>query len=66
MTAPAIPESCRDASAVTGAAGDALTGKVIVDDRGKAAAGAMPSNGEPAKTIDGLNTGSIEKALAAI
>ena len=59
VTVAAIPESYQDVSAVTAAAGDVLTGKVIVDDTGKAVAGSMPNNGELAKTMDGLTTDSV-------
>ena len=60
VTVSPIPESYQDVSAVTAAAGDVLTGKVIVDDTGKAVAGSMPNNGELTKTMDGLTTASIE------
>ena len=60
VTVSPIPESYPDVSAVTAAAGDVLTGKVIVDDTGKAVAGSMPNNGELTKTMDGLTTASIE------
>ena len=60
VTVSPIPESYQDVSAVTAAAGDVLTGKVSVDDTGKAVAGSMPNNGELTKTMDGLTTASIE------
>ena len=48
-----IPESYQDVSAVTAAAEDVLTGKVIVDDKGKAVAGSMPNNGGVDKILAG-------------
>ena len=60
VTVAPIPESYQDVSAVTAAAGDVLTGKVIVDDTGKAIAGSMPNNGELAKSLNGLTTVSVE------
>lgn len=59
VTVAAIPESYQDVSAVTAAAGDVLTGKIIVDGAGKAVAGSMPNNGELSKTMDGLTTDSV-------
>ena len=60
VTVAPIPGSYQDVSAVTAAAGDVLTGKVIVDNTGKAIAGSMPNNGELAKAMDGLTTASVE------
>ena len=60
VTVAPIPESYQDVSAVTAAAGDVLTGKVIVDGTGKAVAGSMPNNGELSKTMDGLTVTSVE------
>ena len=59
VTVAPIPGSYQDVSAVTAAAGDVLTGKVVVDSTGKAVAGSMPNNGELAKTMDGLSTVSV-------
>ena len=54
VTVKPIPESYQDVSVVTAEAGDVLTGKIFVDAEGITTAGAMPHNGEMAKTIDGL------------
>lgn len=51
VTVGAIPESYQDVSAVTAAAGDVLTGKIIVDAAGKSIPGAMPNNGNISKTL---------------
>ena len=58
VTVGAVPEVYQDVSAVTAAAADVLTGKVIVDAAGKTVAGAMPNNGVLALTIDGLAAAS--------
>ena len=59
VTVEAIPESYQDVSAVTAEAGDVLTGKIFVGAEGVAVPGAMPSNGELAKTLDGLTVMSV-------
>ena len=59
VTVAPIPGSYQDVSAVTAAAGDVLTGKVVVDSTGKAVAGSMPNNGALAKTMDGLTATSV-------
>ena len=47
----AIPSNLQDVSTVTAAAGDVLSGKVIVDAEGKQVAGTMSNNGAVAKTL---------------
>lgn len=59
VTVGAIPEAYQDVSAVTAAAGDVLTGKIIVDAAGKTVAGTMVNNGALALTIDGLTATSV-------
>lgn len=46
-----IPDAYQDVTAVTAAAGDVLTGKVIVDSNGTIVAGTMANNGSIKKTI---------------
>ena len=58
VTVGAIPEVYQDVSTVTAAAGDVLTGKVIVDATGKPVTGTMPNNGALSLTIDGLTATS--------
>lgn len=52
VTVNPIPEAYQNVSAVTAAAGDVLTGKVIVDATGANVAGTMPNNGAVSKTLD--------------
>lgn len=52
VTVGAIPEAYQDVSSVTAAAGDVLTGKVIVLADGTIKAGTMPDNGTVSKTLD--------------
>lgn len=52
VTVNAIPDSYQNVTSVTAAAGDVLTGKVIVDKAGKQIAGTMPNNGAVEKTLD--------------
>lgn len=52
VTVNAIPDSYQNVTSVTAAAGDVLTGKVIVDKTGKQIAGTMPNNGAVEKTLD--------------
>lgn len=59
VTVAAIPEAYQDVSAVTAAAGDVLTGKIIVDAAGKTVAGTMVNNGALTLTIDGLTATSV-------
>lgn len=59
VTVAAIPEAYQDVSAVTAAAGDVLTGKIIVDATGKTVAGTMVNNGALSLTIDGLTASSV-------
>lgn len=59
VTVSPIPESYQDVSAVTAAAQDVLTGKVIVDGTGKTVTGTMHNNGTLEKALDGLTTTSV-------
>ena len=52
MTVGAIPEAYQDVSSVTAAAGDVLTGKVIVLADGTVTTGTMANNGAVSKTLD--------------
>lgn len=52
VTILAIPSNYQDVSSVTAAAGDVLTGKVIVLADGTVKAGTMPDNGAVSKTLD--------------
>lgn len=52
VTVLSIPEIYQDVSSVTAAAGDVLTGKVIVDSTGKVIAGTMVDNGAVTKILD--------------
>ncbi len=52
VTVNAIPDSYQNVTSVTAAAGDVLTGTVIVDKTGKQIAGTMPNNGAVEKTLD--------------
>ena len=52
VTVGAIPEAYQDVSSVTAAAGDVLTGKVIVLADGTVATGTMANNGAVNKTLD--------------
>lgn len=52
VTVGAIPEAYQDVSSVTAAAGDVLTGKVIVLADGTVTTGTMANNGEVSKTLD--------------
>ncbi len=58
VTVNAIPDAYQDVSGVTAAAGDVLTGKIIVLSNGVVTAGTMPNHGTISKTIDGLNSTS--------
>lgn len=51
VTVGAIPDLYQDVSSVTAAAGDVLTGKVIVQSDGTVATGTMPNNGTVTKTL---------------
>ena len=53
VTVGAIPEAYQDVSSVTAAAGDVLTGKVIVLADGTVSTGTMANNGAVSKTLDG-------------
>lgn len=54
----AIPDAYQDVSAVTAAAADVLTGKIIVLSDGTVVAGTMVNNGRISRTIDGLTESS--------
>jgi hypothetical protein len=47
-----IPDNYQDVSSVTAAAGDVLTGKIIVTATGEVIPGDMPNNGAVSKTLD--------------
>lgn len=51
VTVAAIPAAYQDVSSVTAAAGDVLSGKVIVTPDGKVTAGTMANNGAVNKTL---------------
>lgn len=59
VTVAAIPANYADVGAVTAAAADVLTGKVIVGATGNTVAGSMPNNGALALSIDGLTNSSV-------
>lgn len=52
VTVAAIPEAYQNVSAVNAAAGDVLSGKVIVDATGASVTGTMTNNGAVSKTLD--------------
>lgn len=52
VTVSAIPEAYQDVSSVTAAAGDVLTGKVIVLADGTVTTGTMANNGAVSETLD--------------
>lgn len=52
VTVAPIPEAYQNVSAVTAAAGDVLSGKVIVDATGASVTGTMANNGAVSKTLD--------------
>ena len=52
VTVNAIPEAYQDVSSVNAAAGDVLSGKIIVNSSGSLVAGTMPNNGAVSKTLD--------------
>ena len=51
VTVAPIPEAYQDVTSVTAAAGDVLTGKIIVTADGKVTAGTMANNGGVSKTL---------------
>lgn len=53
VTVGAIPEAYQDVSSVTAAAGDVLTGKIIVTADGTVTTGTMANNGAVSKTLTG-------------
>lgn len=52
VTVNPIPEAYQNVSAVNAAAGDVLSGKIIVDSTGASVAGTMANNGAVNKTLD--------------
>lgn len=52
VTVAPIPEAYQNVSAVNAAAGDVLSGKVIVDATGASVTGTMANNGAVSKTLD--------------
>lgn len=56
VTVGAIPDAYQDVTSVTAAAGDVLTGKVIVSSTGVVTTGTMTNNGAVTKTIDTATT----------
>jgi len=52
VTVAAIPQAYQNVSAVNAAAGDVLSGKVIVDATGASVTGTMTNNGAVSKTLD--------------
>ena len=52
VTVAPIPDAYQNVSTVTAAAGDVLTGKIIVTADGTVVTGTMPNNGAASKTLD--------------
>ena len=52
VTVNPIPEAYQNVSSVNAAAGDVLSGKIIVDTTGAPVTGTMPNNGAVSKTLD--------------
>ena len=64
VTVAAIPDAYQDVSSVTAAAGDVLTGKIVVTADGKVTTGTMPNNGAVSKVLDtGTTTYTIAKGF---
>ena len=62
VTVAAIPDAYQNVSSVTAAAGDVLTGKIVVTADGKVTTGTMPNNGAVSKVLDtGTTTYTIAK-----
>lgn len=61
VTVAAIPDAYQDVSSVTAAAGDVLTGKILVTADGKVTTGTMPNNGAVSKVLD---TGTTAYTIA--
>lgn len=62
VTVAAIPDAYQDVSSVTAAAGDVLTGKIVVTADGKVTTGTMSNNGAISKVLDtGTTTYTIAK-----
>lgn len=55
VTVAPIPEAYQNVSAVNAAAGDVLSGKVIVDATGASVTGTMANNGAVSRTLDATN-----------
>lgn len=60
VTVNAIPTNYQDISVTTATASDVLSNKVFIDSTGKTTTGTMANNGTINKTIDGLNTTSVD------
>lgn len=56
VTINAIPSAYQDVTSVTAAAGDVLSGKVIVNASGAVVEGSMTNNGNVSKTLDASTT----------
>ena len=62
VTVAAIPDAYQNVSSVTAAAGDVLTGQIVVTADGKVTTGTMPNNGAVSKVLDtGTTTYTIAK-----
>lgn len=59
VTVEMIPENYQDVSSVNAAAGDVLTGKIIVTADGKVVTGTMTNNGNVAATLDAVTVSYI-------
>lgn len=64
VTVAPIPEAYQNVSSVTAAAGDVLSGKVIVDAEGTSVTGTMANNGAISWTLD-ATTGNQTKTIPA-
>lgn len=64
VTVAPIPEAYQNVSSVTAAAGDVLSGKVIVDAEGTSVTGTMANNGAISWTLD-ATTGNQAKTIPA-
>ena len=59
ITVAAIPSKYKDVSSVNATAGDVLSGKKIVNSSGTVVTGTMTNNGAISKTMDGINTKTV-------
>lgn len=59
VTIQAIPSIYQDITVVTAAAGDVLSGKIIVDAAGTVIAGTMADNGTVSGSVNGITTTSV-------